>query len=117
MTILLQGWQHYPLQVPIKRPQLALPFVHSKIISHEGETENCTAGNKKKKKPLASATEVCTCTSDDQQFRCAHVLLGLGPGKIKFGDLSLPFFMQQEAFLRCCKDQSPASARTSRNHF
>ena len=49
MTILLQGWQHYPLQVPIKRPQLALPFVHSKIISHEGETENCTAGNKKKK--------------------------------------------------------------------
>jgi len=34
-----------------------------------------------------SATKVCTYMSDDRQFRCAHVLLGLRPGKIKFGRL------------------------------
>lgn len=70
MTILLQGWQYHPLQVPTKHPHLALPFVYSKVISHAEEIENCTAGNEKKK-TLASATEVHTCVSDNQQFHCA----------------------------------------------
>lgn len=66
-----------------------------------------------KKKSLVSETEVCTHINNVQQFSCAHVLLWLGPGKIKFGDLSLPFFMPQERFLRCCKGHGPASAHSS----
>jgi hypothetical protein len=46
--LFVKVWQHHPLQVPTKSPQLALPFMYSKIISHAEEIENCTAGNKKK---------------------------------------------------------------------
>lgn len=47
--LFVKVWQHHPLQVPTKSPQLALPSMYSKIISHAEEIENCTAGNKKKK--------------------------------------------------------------------
>jgi hypothetical protein len=46
--LFVKVWQNHPLQLPTKSPQLALPFLYSKIISHAEETENCTAGNKRK---------------------------------------------------------------------